>query len=326
MRIKNNPFTSEIYNQEWINHFHKGKKCHKFSFIKKIAFVKNKYLPLYVNVGKYKSCGISYELDTSGQFEDFKNKVFLIYDVPEFLSQNASKLKIKNLGIKKIEQYEGYLVDISQYDSMEHYMSKQFNSKQRRSMLSRLKKLEKEYTITYDFFSGKLSKKEFEKLLENLYILMKKQFGDDYEKNSHSPHEIIEWYKSLFPKLLEKNQAYFSVIKTENETISTCLGYNSDNFVFSAIPVLNTDYQKYGLGNIRTLKSIEWAINQGFQYYDLGKGSYGYKHRWASRKYKFEYHIAYDKKSIVATFIATYLNLYFSMKQLLRKLKYAIKK
>ena len=326
MTIKNNPFTSEIYNEEWMQNFHKGKKCHKFNFIQKIAFVKNKYFPLYINVGKYKSCGISYELDTFGQSNDFKNKVFLVYDVPDFLDENNSESISKNLGIKKIEQYEGYLVDISSYDHVEGYLNNQFNSKQRRSILSRLKKLEKEHKMNYEFFTGKISEKEFGLLFDNLYALMKKQFGEKFEQNSHSPSHIKEWYTSLFPKLLEKKQAYFSVIKKDNQTISTCLGYSADNFIFSAIPVLDPDYHKYGLGNIRTLKSLEWAIDQGFKYYDLGKGSYGYKHRWATSKYKFQYHILYDRKSLPALLIASFLSTYFSAKQVMRKLKYALKK
>ncbi|WP_190808466.1 GNAT family N-acetyltransferase [Flagellimonas sp. S3867] len=325
MIIKNNPFTSEIYNQEWMGNFHKGKKCHKFSFIKKIAFVKNKYLPLYINVGKYKSCGISYELDKSGRFKDYKGKVFLIYDVPEFIEVNAES-KSKNLGLKKNVQYEGYFVDIRSYGTIEDYLSNQFNSKQRHRILSRLRKLEKDHNISYEFYSGKLEKKQFEQLFNELYNLMKKQFNKKNEKNSHSPIEIKEWYRSLFFTLFEKNQASFSLIKKDETTISSCFSYNSDNMVFSSIPVLDLDYSKYGLGNIRSLKSIEWAIKNGFEYYDLGKGSYGYKHRWASSKYKFEYHILFDKKSILASSIAFLLESFFNIKQLIRKTIHALKK
>ena len=325
MIIKNNPFITEIYNQEWMNHFHYEKTYNKFDFIKGIAFTKNKYLPLYTNVGKYKSSGISYEIDTSGQFKDYKGKVFLIYDIPEYFEVNT-KSKSKNLGVKVINQYDGYLVDIRSFNAVEDYLRNQFNSKQRRSILSRLRKLEDEHDISYEFHSSKLDEQQFEELFEELYRLMDRQFGKKNEKNSHSPLEIKEWHKSLFFKLLEKNQASFSVIKSGNTTISSCFRYNSDNVVFSAIPVLDMDYVKYGLGNIRTLKGIEWAIRKGFEYYDLGKGSYGYKHRWASKKYKFQYQIFYDKKSIFASSIAFLLKSFFSIKQFMRQIKYFFKK
>ena len=192
MIVKNNPFTSDVYNTEWMNHFHSGKKCHKFDSIKGVAFTKNKYIPLYTNVGKYKSCGISYQLDSSGQNEDYKGKVFLIYDIPEFFEID-SEPKSKRLGIEKIEQYEGYLVDIRDYETINDYLSNQFNSKQRHSVLRRLKKLEKDHdNISYEFYSGKLEEKQFETLFEELYSLMEQQFDLKKEKNSHSSLEIKE--------------------------------------------------------------------------------------------------------------------------------------
>ena len=92
----NNPFTSKQFTQIWLKHFHNSKLSHKFDSINHVEFIKTGWLNYYVNVGKNLTKGIYYVINESKS--DFRNKTFLIYDVPEYfdvpdVSEN-SRLKV----------------------------------------------------------------------------------------------------------------------------------------------------------------------------------------------------------------------------------------
>lgn len=318
-----NPFTSDIYIKEWEEHFSKGKKAYRFEFITGIAFTKNKYIPLYINVGKYKTMGISYQLQAPALSKDFRGKAFLIYDVPEYF-EVSTKHKNKKLGILKTKQYEGFLIDLRPYNSLKHYLQTQFNSKRRHNLLSRLRKLENNHDISYEYVTGKVPPDKFKSLFEDLYGLIEQQYISKGKLNSHYPQKIKDWHYSLFPKLLDIESASFHLIKDGETTIASCFNYEGKNVHFSFIPALNPEYAKFGLGNVRKLKSIGWAIKNGFDYFDLGKGSYGYKQRWSTRKYRYQHHILFDKRSIHATLCAYFIFVYFSLKQIARQIKYRL--
>lgn len=317
MIIRNNPFTSKLYKNKWNIHFHGGKPSYGFKFIKGIEFTKNKFFPLYYNVGKYKSCGMSYNLQEF-DFEIPKNKVFLIYDVPDYFQINTST-KCKNLGLKKVKQYEGYLIELHKFDSLDSYLKNKFNSKRRNSLLSGTKKLEKAYDISYEFYHGEILPEKFSELFDCLYNLIEDKFKNKKQENSHTKQIIWDWYTDLVEGMINEKSASLFVIKNEATPIAISLGYNSDKVFFAAIPGTNDNFSKYGIGSTKLLKSIGMAISENFSFFDLGKGSYGYKHRWATKKYDFEYHILYNKKSPISVSIATLLIKYYQIKQFVRK-------
>lgn len=80
---------SKIYSSTWLKHFGNGLLENKFNFIDNISFVKNKFLPIFINVGKNLSLGISYSKPLNGPVETakkLKNGVILIYHVPTYYS------------------------------------------------------------------------------------------------------------------------------------------------------------------------------------------------------------------------------------------------
>ena len=89
--MRDNPFLSDTFTQIWSKHFNKDKPKYSFNFVPNLSFIKPTWLPIYFNVGKNNTKGISYSLP-SGNAQDYKKKVFLIYDVPTFLDLDRFKV------------------------------------------------------------------------------------------------------------------------------------------------------------------------------------------------------------------------------------------
>ncbi|WP_394972442.1 GNAT family N-acetyltransferase [uncultured Croceitalea sp.] len=320
MRVRKNPFTTPLYERHWIKNFCRQKKKYSFDILTGISFTKIRLLPLFINIGLYKSFGMSYSIETSVTKSDFKKKVFIIYDVPEYFEINN---KNEILSIKKISQYEGFLIDLSQYSSINEYIYDMFSSRRRKSLLLGLKKLEKNNTINYKWFHGKIERNEYSRIFKQFYDFIDIKFKQ--QSNSHSSARIKEWYEPLFFDLINKKQGSFFVIENNEEPIAISFNYHSENIFFAAIPSYDLKYMKYGIGNIQTLKEIEWSIQQKYEGHDLGKGSYGYKHRWSRNKYNYEYHIIYDKKSIRSIILGKAIVAWFILKQFIRKIYHSLR-
>jgi len=82
--MKNNPFVSETFTTIWSTHFNASKPGVNFKFLKDVAFVKSGMLPLYYNVGKNITNGMSYVVNP--EEKDFRGKAFLMHDVPSYFN------------------------------------------------------------------------------------------------------------------------------------------------------------------------------------------------------------------------------------------------
>ncbi|WP_396590091.1 GNAT family N-acetyltransferase [Allomuricauda sp. R78024] len=317
MILKNNPFTSELYVKKWMSNFHNSGNARQFSFIDDIKFTKHSVLPLYFNIGMFKSCGMSYTLSEKTQ-SDFKHRTFLVYDVPEYFEVSTENAPTR-LGIKKIPQYSGFLAKLDDFEDIDDYLKKQFPAKKRRKVLYPKKQLEESFSISYEFYFGSISRDSFDLLMNYLYDLIEAKFEKKQNTNSHTKEGIRKWYEDLIFDMINENQASFIVAKNEDTPIAITLNYHSENILFSAVPGTDMAYSKYGIGSIMNMKAIEWALENGYSYFDLSKGSYGYKHRWSTMEYNFEYHVLYDRKSPISVLTTAYIVFYYRLKQYLRK-------
>ncbi|USD24830.1 GNAT family N-acetyltransferase [Flagellimonas marinaquae] len=318
MVYNNNPFISETYVNKWMSSFFDRKEPKEFSFLEGIKFTKNKFLPLFYNVGTYKSCGMSYAFNNTLKAKGLKNKVIIIYDVPEYFNLDLGNIPA-NVSLNQVAQYEGFVTELDQFKDIEDFMSKKFPSKKRRKILHPMKQLEDSYNITYEWHFGHIERNTFLKLIDRLYELIDIKFEGKSRENSHTKKGIREWYEDLIYDMINEGKASFIVTKNEDTPIAITLNYHSDNILFSAVPGTDLGYAKYGLGSIMNVKAIEWALNNGYSYFDLSKGSYGYKHKWATRSYNFEYHVLYNKNSPIGFILGNSTVLYYKLKQYVRK-------
>ncbi|WP_298505780.1 GNAT family N-acetyltransferase [uncultured Maribacter sp.] len=316
--MTNNPFLSDIFKKTWLNHFNKENKEFHFSNFKKLRFVKFKNLPLYINVGKTHTKGISYAVDTSDTTE-IDGKVFLMYDIPTFF--NLKEISKNRLKTHKIKQYPGFLINLELFQDLNEYMAITFKKSSRYKLKKYAKKLETCFDIDYKMFRGEISKEEYDYIFSSFNTLLKKRF--DAKKITNNNLEKKEWgfyYEVAYPMILEKKAGLF-VIYNEKQPIGVTLCYFSDEIIFDAITVFDIDYSKFHLGSVTIMKLIEWSISHKFKIFDFSKGYFDYKKRWASNKYDFEYHLLYDSKSYTATFIAFIIKNVFEFKQFLRDKK-----
>src|SRR5690554_6514046 len=174
--MKDNPFLSDTFTRIWAKHFNRDKSIYKFGFLNGLFFTKPMGLPLFINIGKNHTKGISYYLNGNKE-QDFKKKVFLIYDVPTYFDLHLDN-HYKNLGLIKLKQYPGFLVDLKEYTDFNHYFSSTFSKSSRYKLGKYKKRLESCFDISYKMYFGAIDRKEYDTVFEHFKLLLEKRFLD----------------------------------------------------------------------------------------------------------------------------------------------------
>ena len=319
--IKNNPFTSDEFNAIWLKHFNNSKPSYSFDFIEHVVFYKSSLLPLFINVGKNLTKGIFYELisDTN----DFKGKAFLVYDVPDYFNVDDNVgLVNKNLGLIKIFQYNGYVMDLTDFDSAEAYRKNQFKKHNKRYIRwSHIQRLETCFNITEEFLYGDISNEKYEFIFDHFFRLLNQRFEGKHTDYHHLEDKKWAFYKELILPLIRSKKASFLVIYNDGIPVGINLNYHADKILFKAITVFDTDYSKFSIGKLSVLKLLDWCYEHEYSFSDFSKGYFDYKDIWSNLKYDFNYHVLYDKTSLLATIIAKSIVAKYALKTFLRKHK-----
>ena len=314
--MKDNPFTSDIFTTIWLKHFYSGKSGFNFDFIQGLSFVKFSLFPIFINVGKNHTKGIDYTLSQQG-WQDYKNKVFLIYDVPNYfrIITNTRNHKLKEYIVK---QYPGYIIDLEPYKDVDHYLDSTHSKNSRRNLKRYRNKLEKTGDIHYKMYFGQISRRQYDFIFDHFRKLLERRFLDKQIRNNNL--DIKEWnfyYEVAYPMILEKKASLYVICDAE-KPIGVTLNYISDDTLFCAITVFDIDYRKFHLGSLMVLKITQWCFENRIKVLDFSKGYYEYKTRWATKEYDFNYHILYNSSSLYSNCIAFCLKLIFKLKQFLR--------
>ncbi|RKE95301.1 GNAT family N-acetyltransferase [Ichthyenterobacterium magnum] len=315
-----NPFTSKTYTSIWTKHFNEEKPPIHFKFIKNVQFYKHKLLPFYVNIGKNLTKGIDYKLNVSA--DDYKGKVFFIYDVPTYF--NLEEFKVTNnssLRLKKLFQYQGFLMDISTFENQDDYINAQFSSKNRREFKSNKRRLETSFNIKYSFIHGSISKPEFDLLFKQFYDLLNKRFQGKQTNYHHLKGVKWNFYKVLVFEMLLEKKASMLVIYSDKNPIGITLNFHAKDVLFETITVFDPDYYKFSIGKTSIIKLLEWCFENNYKISDFSKGDFDYKRKWSNHSYNFDYHVLYDVNSIKARLIAKFSITFFKIKLYLRKKK-----
>ncbi|MBS9463880.1 GNAT family N-acetyltransferase [Flagellimonas sp. 389] len=310
-------YLSEPFISTWITHFNKGAPSISFDFFGPVSFIKHNLLPLYWNTGKTNTKGISYT-PSLPKSNEHKGKVFLIYDVHKGveLKKDFKKYRIKRLDS---EQYRGYLCELSRHSSLENYMCHAISKKSRYKFRLYRRKLELSFNIHYKMYYGDITENEYEFIFDCFKKLLEKRFLNKRVRNNNlNPKEWSFYKKVTFPMILKKQAALF-VVYDEKKPIAITLLNFSKNTAIDVIRTFDIDYAKFRLGTTSLMGQLQWCIAQGFKTLDFSKGHFGYKQRWSTKSYNFEYHIYYDSNSFLASILAHTLYALFNVKQFLRK-------
>lgn len=316
--IKHNPFLSTTFKTIWLKHFNKaGNEVRDFNFIEGPSFIKHSMLPLYYNLGKTHTKGISYS--TANKFNNtLIKKPLLIYDVPTYFNIDTY-LNLDQVEYCKSKQYPGYLIEVEKFESLNDYMLSHFSKNSRNKNNKYKRRLETSFNINYKMHIGDISKPEYDFIFSEFRRLLEKRFTDKQVSNNNL-HEK-EWnfyYDIAYPLILEKKAALF-VVYDNDKPIGVTLCYLSHSILFDAITVFDIDYFKFHLGSVTIMKLIEWCIENEIKTFDFSKGHFEYKTRWCTQSYNFEYHIYYNKSSVKSKYFAIALKHFYDFKQKLRE-------
>jgi len=314
--MTNNPFLSKTFTSIWLKYFQRDKPVHKFDSIENVSFTKNKYLPLYTNLGQNITNGMFYSIKTGENIVDYKHKVFLIHDVPSYFNIDSVNKNGSRLKLKSVSQYKGFLSDLSEYKSVEDYKGKEFTSKNRYSVNRKRKRLEACFNISFKVFSGHISKEDYQYLFPKFKDLIASRFGELKKENN-----IVnswDYYYELAYEMINNNHAAFAVVYNDEEPISMSFNFLSEDVMFFAVTSYSTLFNKFSLGHSSIEYLIDWCCKNGIKTFDMSKGVYLYKTRWSNKEYIFDIHILYDSKSILASIIAKSIKAKYAFKQYLR--------
>ncbi|NNL15086.1 MAG: GNAT family N-acetyltransferase [Flavobacteriaceae bacterium] len=310
---------SDIFSTKWLNQFNKEKPVFKFNFIKGLRFYRSSKLPIYINVGRNLTKGISYKLKKT-EIENLKNSVILIYDVPDYFDIDTSDLPYR-LNIHRIKQYPGYLVNLKKYSDLQDYIQSIFSNKTRSKFKRYERRLELCFDISYKMFHGDITKENYEFIFEKFKTLLEKRFTDKQITNNNlNPNEWAFYHDVAYPMILEKKAALFVVFENSNP-IAITFNYLSDNILFHAITVFDTDYSKFHLGKVALLNLFSWCFKNSIQVFDFSKGHFDYKTHWKDKCYDFDYHVYYNTTSLRSKITAFVILNFFLFKQFLRDRK-----
>lgn len=136
-----------------------------------------------------------------------------------------------------------------------------------------------------------------------------------------------EWsfYKEVgYPLILEKKASLF-VVYDKEVPIAITYNYHTEDSLIDAITVFDINYSKFNIGYVNNLKILNWCFDNSLKILDFSKGYFDYKKRMSTLEYDFEYHIIFDKKSIISKLLAHCYHNFFEFKSFLRNKKLDVK-
>lgn len=316
METKSTPFSTNTFQKVWKKHFIQNKKVESFKFLEGLNFYKGRF-SVFFNVGRNLTKGNIYTLK---DFEDYKNKVFMIYDVLPHLNTQTNHVP-KNLGVLKSVQYPGFLIHLNQFSSIDDYLLNTFSKNTRMKMRKFSKRLDKCFNISTKMLYGEVDKQEYDQLFDNFMHLLQKRYSE--KQISYNNMQPDEWrfYKEVAYPLIKEKKASLFVIYNDQTPIAITYNYHTETSVIDAITVFDIDYSKFNIGYVNNLKLLDWCFNNNVKTLDFSKGYFDYKKRMSSLAYDFEYHILFDKKSIYSKLKAYGYHSFFMFKAYLRHKK-----
>lgn len=320
METKSTPFSTNTFQKVWKKHFIKNKKVESFKFLEGLNFYKGRF-SIFFNIGRNLTKGNSY---TIKNYQDYKNKVFMIYDILPHLNTQINDFP-KNLGILKSIQYPGFLINLNQFSTIDDYLLNTFSKNTRMKMRKFTKRLDKCFNISTKMLYGDVNKQEYDKVFDDFMILLKKRYSE--KQISYNNMQPDEWsfYKEVALPLIEEKKASLFVVYDDQTPIAITYNYHTDSSLIDAITVFDIDYSKFNIGYVNNLKLLDWCFDNDIKTLDFSKGYFDYKKRMSSMQYDFEYHIIFDKKSILSKLKAYGYHNFFKLKAYLRNKNIDIK-
>lgn len=319
--MQQNPFTSATFKKIWLKHFNPSNPTYDFKFLENVGFIKHKALPYYINIGKNLTDGIDYSVNYEAK--DYKGKTFLIYDVPSYFNLAPfNQDKNPGLGLKRVFQYPGFLMDFSVAEDDTSYVRTRFASQQSRKFRSSQRRLETCFDVRYEFVTGEMEYADFKIIFDQFNALLNKRFSEKQINLHFLSQTEMDYQEELIYEMMKLNKATWMVMYNGTVPIGILLLFQAKEVIFDYLRVFDPDYYKFSIGKVSNLKLIEWCYKNNYKISDFSKGDFEHKRKWSNLTYDFHYHIYYDKNSLISRITATSLEKFFKAKLHLREKDY----
>lgn len=311
------PYTSDTFTSIWSQHFATGLETINVDCFEGISFYKKGKLAIYNNVGATNTKGIHYSTNHSSMTIVNDNKVYLIYDVPDFGFHDK---QIPNgLRLITVPQYEGYICDLTNEKSAEGYLTTQLSSRSRSKLRNYGNKLKKKYSVEYQMIWGDIPEKQYNALFEKFHELLIRRFDEKQVVNNNLDPKEWSFYKDVTLPMMRNKEAGLFVASVQGNPIAITLLNFSKDHAYDVIRVFDIDFSQYRIGSLSIVEQIDWCIKNSFKILDFSKGQFDYKERWCNRSYMLNYHIWYNPKSLMSRGIAILLATKFKLKYWARR-------
>lgn len=238
--------------------------------------------------------------ETNKQQPESSSQIHIVQDVPDYLTIQVNENK--NVKLKTIQTLKGHILELETFNTLNDYLLKNFNTKNRNNLKRYVKKLETCFPITYKTYYGDINKQEYNALFVKLETMLINRFQQKQEANYELQH-LDEFKKNTYQLVLEKKANIF-VIYDDEMPISIRINIFNQNLSYYILSGYDINYSKFHLGSIDMLKNIEWCILNNYNVYDLLKGYNAYKSKWATRVHQYQMHIIYNPKNFNTNIIA----------------------
>src|SRR3989339_1026153 len=279
------PFQTYVWNKLWIKNFGLDKKLQIYTFFEETNLVG--IAPLYEKNSVLQFIG------TPPNISDYLDFIYLTGDLvkqrkilTEFLATvkhekqtniNLLHLTEKSPSVKllsKIEinfdQEQETTPFISCPASWEEYLEK-LPRKKRHELKRKLKKLSSKNSQVIYFCKPEEVRQEID-----VFIDLLKQSSPEKEKFMTPQKEAF--FKDFSDTMAEKNLILLSFLEIEGQKVASTLMFNHRNKLYLYDSGYNPEFKEFSPSLLLTAFNMKYAIEKGFEEYDLLRGDERYKY------------------------------------------------
>lgn len=234
----------------------------------------------------------------------------ILSSVPNYLTilSSPANNKIKQ---NRVATHLCIRINLTKYHDWGDYLKSNWTGKQISNLRSSKRRLELCFPITYRQYYGSIEVTEYDMLFERLKRMIQDRF--DQLGRKHADLEQLEHFKSIGLGLIHKKMAGLFVIYQGDEPISIAFNTFYKNTMYGYMRGFDPDYYKFYLGFTDLLVQIEWCFKNGIAYFDLLRGNFKYKDKFANETYLMETLFIYPFGSSLKFLLlkCSYFKLYF---------------
>ena len=225
-----------------------------------------------------------------------RGNLFKIADIPGYLA--AELYILPGFATKSVRQYKGFLLDLSNYKTVEEYLLNRLSGRSRRRLRNKKRALNHNHSVRLEVFYGAIGEQQHDELMHFFKDFLKKRF--DAKKTYNNYLDKWDYYHKLSFEKINMGLASLFVLYDAQKPICITLNFHYEDVIFSELEGFDMAFSQYGLGDISMLNHLEWCLQNDVKIIDLSMGETNFKNKWCNHSYNFDCHLHYEKNNVVS--------------------------